>query len=391
MTHFIKRSRRPSGSRNTVLTVIALVTSLLLLAPPPTATAVPADWRYRPSRWTPTDFVSLLDRDAAWGDVAYWWKWLSPNNTSSSLFDPGGRGTMELGWKNTGNDGCDGRDGPLHRGGFPAEMNIQNDHTEDSSDAVIWFADLDLLRADTSANPGKEYSIWWECNGDDRFGAGGPYLESEAGTWDTIESPNTTFSDAHLHYIPAEKGLEHMPIDNEFIQTNAYVPWTDNYNFENPDLSRWVAYDSTKTRIVGGAEQGGAYVYVEPTNPNDSWLYQENFAVRNSYVREGGQSKNVSQGSNTDYQFEGTFRCPTWAPAFNNKGTDHCVVEVWLKGDTEGWAGNGFFWNIPADGRWYAVLSEAWDAQQDNRFHDVWINTNGYPMDVDVVWVQSGI
>jgi hypothetical protein len=88
---------------------------------------------------------------------------------------------------------------------------------------------------------------------------------------------------------------------------------------------------------------------------------------------------------------EGTFRCPTWAPAFNNKGTDHCVVEVWLKGDTEGWAGNGFFWNIPADGRWYAVLSEAWDAQQDNRFHDVWINTNGYPMDVDVVWVQSGI
>ncbi len=83
--------------------VAGLVASLMLLVgAPPKADAVPNSWRYRPSLWTPTDFVSLLDRDAAWGDVAYWWKWLSPNNTSSSLYDPGGRGTLELGWKNTG-------------------------------------------------------------------------------------------------------------------------------------------------------------------------------------------------------------------------------------------------------------------------------------------------
>lgn len=77
--------------------VLCVVTFSFLVVAAPNAEAVPNEDRYRPSKWSPTDFVTLMQSNAAWGDAAYWWKWLAPNNTSSSLYNPGIQGTLELG------------------------------------------------------------------------------------------------------------------------------------------------------------------------------------------------------------------------------------------------------------------------------------------------------
>lgn len=405
-----RQADRRRRVRRRVQHAIALA-ALLLLLQPSAAGALPNVQRQIPSTWTPTDFVTLLDANADWGDVSYWWKWRGPANTTSEIYNLGYRGVLELGWKSTGKAGCDGRDGALGRSGFPADMNIQNEHTEDSDDAIIWMADLDLLRADTSLNPGKEYSAWWRCNVIDPIVApfhgesSRPYLQSQNGRWNTVESPNTTFAEGTLTYVPAEQGYRGVPpstLPGQAVQTNSHVPWDanlignppipghPNWNFENSDTSMWTTTNATKTRYVGNAFEGAAYLYLQPSLSTQGILNQ-NFKVNNYSIRDGESWQQFELGSNTDYQFSGYFRCPTWSPAFFGKGTNYCHITISIKTARDTWTGKSFAWNVPNDGQWYFILADPWGAQLSDDDINLRINNNGYPIDMDAIWVQSGV
>ena len=374
--------------------VVALAAILLLLQPA-AGRALPNEYNEIPSLWSPTDFVTLLEGDGGWGNVAYWWKWLAPNNTSSPIYDLGYKGTLEFGWKSTGKGGCDGRDGALGRGGFPADVNIQNDHTESSDDAVIWMADLDLIRGDTSANPGKEYSVWWRCNGTETFKgeSSRPYLETQNGQWNTVEAPITTVSRGTLNYIPAEQGFRGVPLSTnsgQWVQTNAYAPWPANWNFESADTSMWTTTNATKTQVASGGYEGAGYLYLQP-NLSTQGILDQNFKIKTQSAREGEPWQQYELGSNTGYQFSGYFRCPTWSPAYFGKGTNYCHVTVSIKTALDSWTGKSFAWDIPNDGNWYFIIASPWTPQVSDDDINFRINNNGYPIDMDAIWVSSGI
>jgi hypothetical protein len=396
--------------RRRVHYVVALAAMLLVLQPA-AGGALPNQYRQVPSLWAPTDTVTLLDNGAAWGDVNYWWKWRGPSSTLSEIYNSGYRGVLELGWKSTGKSGCRQRDGALGRGGFPADMNIQNDHFEDPDDAVIWMADLDLLRADNRLNPNKEYSAWWNCglwNGADDYFRGDtdrPYLESSNARWNTVESPNTTLTAGVLHNVPAEQGYRGVPPSTnrgQAVQTNSHLPWDanlignppipghPNWNFENSDTSMWTTTNATKTRYVGNAQEGGAYLYLQPSLSTQGILNQ-NFKVNNYSIRDGQSWQQFELGSATGYQFSGHFRCPTWSPAYFNKNTNYCHITVSIKTARDTWTNKSFAFDIPNDGNWHFWLSNAWLAQLSDDDINLRINNNGYPIDLDAIWVSSGI
>lgn len=215
----------------------------------------------------------------------------------------------------------------MTRGGFPPEMNIQNDHTEDSDDAIIWMADIHLLRADTSAG----------------------------------------------------------------TQTNTLAPWEGQWNFDAVDTSQWTTLGARKSRLdyAGGANQGPAYMYVEPTHPDQSWLIHSPFKIPTTTTSQG-QVQQVFLGNNTGYQFEIAMRCPTWAPAYYGKNTSYCLLDVWLetKADPDGQA---WRYTIAADGLWRFSNFDGWSAQVSDDDIELRFNTLGYPMDLDAIWVSSGL
>jgi hypothetical protein len=290
-------------------------------------------------------------------------------------------------------------------------MNIQNDHLEDPDDAVIWMADLDLLRADNRLNPSKEYSAWWNCglwDGVDETFEGNtsrPWLEPSNGRWNTVESPNSTFTEGVLHYVPPEQGYRGVPPSTnpgQAVQTNSHAPWDanlignppipghPNWNFENSNTSMWTTTNADKVRYVGNAQEGAAYLYLRPHLPTQGILDQ-NFKVNNYSIRDGESWQQFELGSNTDYQFSGHFRCPTWSPGYFGKGTNYCHITVSIKTARDTWTGKSFAFDIPNDGNWHFWLSEAWGAQLSDDDINLRINNNGYPIGLDAIWVSSGL
>ena len=103
----------------------------------------------------------------------------------------------------------------------------------------------------------------------------------------------------------------------------------------------------------------------------------------------------VETGDNTGVMFEGYFRCPESSPA----GAGHpnsargCFVAIWVKMVAEPtWTGRYVLEEIPADGQWHHVesLHDLPSMQSDDDL-DVYINTYGYRMDMDALWISTDL
>ena len=347
----------------------------------------------RPTLWAPTYAQSQMGYEG-WGNVAYWFNWDLAENPSAlrAWVRPWDMESLEIGWKSTGGDNCSNSNAP-NTAGFPDNVFVGVDATESDDDAILFVGNMDVVAFDQQANPGKVYSAWWSCSGPfDPNSSPFPYFQVQAGSTDRWWS---SFAHATLTYIPSEEGRAAFPSTNPDPNDHATAmmdaPWIGNPNFEGgTSESSWYRQASDARRLCSGASpnEGNCYLFVDALG-SPSWIAQTGVTVKNQANQTtGGAFTRMQIGSNTNFQYEGAFRCPTlW-------NTTDCVVTIWLKGD------NGTGWNysqhartitIPRDDQWYFTAIDDWAAGGDTSTFSLWINTNGHDLDVDSQWVSSGI
>ncbi len=303
--------------------------------------------------------------------------------------------TMEIGYKDTGQEDCDNAQNFISIG-FPSSALVQVDYQEDTTDAVLWFGSLNTMRLFQNANPASNFYASWKCDSDSDFrsfplGEIGPFQVQLGYSLYAPQSPAYTFSDATFDMIPAEQA--HKGVPSPGVTTPIHLvfdsPWPRDWSFEANSVSQWTASNSSIVNYCCGydASQGGGYLYLSPQSSTATWVGQT-FRIRGS----GGSSGQLYLGSNTDYTLDIDFRCPTWSPSASGKSTPYCNVGVWLKTASHpSWTGQGHSWNIPNDGQWHHVRSTAWGAQVSDDDIQMWIDTRGYHLDIDGVWVSSGL
>ena len=152
--------------------------SYVLLDSPAQANAVDAEITARtdPATWMPNYIVtgaSNQNDNNGGHDIWYWFNFSRTSGMSSPFWTGDApRGTIELGWKDTGHTACNSSGNVLKRG-WHSNARVAVDPTEDDTDAIIWISDLSALRADQLADPSKEYFIAYDCNpggtGNDNF------------------------------------------------------------------------------------------------------------------------------------------------------------------------------------------------------------------------------
>lgn len=313
------------------------------------------------------------------------------------------QGTLEIGMKNTGINACNDELNSL-RIGYPSTVRVAVDFTEDGEDAVIWVTDLPTLRADVTY--WKAYSFSWRCSGsvtdggryDDDPGA----LEVQLGAWNGVATPGPTYSRATTHFVPPENKHLLVPPENStgqsLIQSTLFGPWVDNAGFES-GVSGWQTSTAEAYHYGGGQNapsEGTSYALLQPptggplVRPSNAWIRSmifRDFRV----VQFNNAGETFSLGSRTDYAFDGTFRCMPWSPDWSRKPGSTCRVTISLKTHaTEDWTGTAYYWDIPANGEWYFIASDAWGAQTSDDDIRIWVDSNGYFLDVDHLWVTSG-
>jgi hypothetical protein len=345
------------------------------------------------STWAPTSMVSVMT-NAGGVDVNYWFKWEGPSSTTNHRWNSGDT-VFEFGYKGTGNDGCSSEDGWLGKAGWPANMDIQVDYTEEGDDAVIWMDGVGNLKNHINNNPGSEYSVWWPCSNNNHFDEDTINAYQVAlNECDIICEPFTTFTAQAYNYIPAEQAGQSVPndqFDNRLIQTNLTAPWPKNWNFED-GIANWNTWNASRTSINGNAYQGNKYIYVQPNqsgkgNQTLSRLRQL-FDVKTSSTK---APNGYELGNNTNITYEGYFRCPVWAPEWAGRpaGTD-CSIQVrWRTVANGNWRVKNY--TIPSDWTWYRVYFDADPAQVSDDNLQLFLDTRGFPMDIDAQWVTSGI
>jgi len=121
----------------------AMMASLVvMLSAPGSLFAADAELNARtlPDKWMPNYVVSLTtNSNNIWGwDVAYWFNFAGRTGAMSSPYwtDSSLQGTLELGWKDTGHRNCN-NPRAITKIGWPSDVEVQPDYTEDSTDAVL--------------------------------------------------------------------------------------------------------------------------------------------------------------------------------------------------------------------------------------------------------------
>ncbi len=372
------------------------------------------------SSWSPRHFYSIMTNSNPVTDVMYWFRFTDGIDAlgamTSSAFDDGSRKTIEIGYKDTGHRSCNN---PLYfmKANFPTNAKVQVDRSEDDTDAVVWLSDLSVIKAHQLLNPNNDYFVSWHGGitnealieggfeptafmQDFLTGSPGPY-QVQLGHWIVFNNPLATFSDKTFNIISHEQTHRGLPAanDNRDFHLAFDVPWTHNWNFEAGNTDHWRGVSNLLANIccAANAAQGNGYLHVvstlvPPTDGtwNNTWVHQT-FRVRGSGV-EGGQ---LETGDNTGVMFEGYFRCPESSPA----GAGHpnsargCLVAIWVKTVAEPtWTGRYVLEEIPADGQWHHVesLHDLPSMQSDDDL-DVYINTYGYRMDMDALWISTDL
>lgn len=382
-------------SRTKILLALAFALTILLpLASP--VDAVPEFDRERPTKWAPTSITTVMTNDPQVAEVNYWFKWEGPGSWSSSFWNED-VSVLEFGWKDTGNDGCDRTQAGLGQAGWPNGTDVRVDWTEDLDDAIVWINNVNPLKFEILFEPGNEYAVWWGCIFDNDFiSASNPNFQVAQNVCaPLICGPSNTFSSNVMNYVPSEQGWKGLPIngnDLRQIQTNMDAPWLGNGNFETGLLGPWSPYDSSATVFTGSnsPHQGDSFVYVQPTfsgqgNVAHSWIYQS-FKVGNS----GTRDPQFELGANTGLQYEGVFRCPTWADDWAGQPGQQCRVTVYMKTKAETtWYSKT--WLIDPTWTWQFALDANSPSMTSDDDVDIWIDTHGFPLDIDAQWVSSDI
>lgn len=287
-------------TRSTRTFVIAVASLLVVAAgltrpaglPPAEAIENPANVADAPGYWAPNYAVTQLsDYVDSYGKLAYFLNWSGPlsldgwldcRNPADEFGNCTGDSVLEIGFKDIYHEpmSCTAA-GLTGKGGFPPEVEVLMDYTEDPEDAVIWIADLRILRADQQAFPDRIYSAWTDCGADnsDRrdghfYGESSAELEVQVGHWDGIKSPATTYSDATLHYVPQELSGQFIPepFSDEFIQTDMLAPWLIDPSFEEEGGGWFPSADVNFNRVcdrVDAPSLGGrCHGYITHTQPS---------------------------------------------------------------------------------------------------------------------------
>lgn len=392
---------RSMVGRSAVVILACLMAQIM--AAPPSAAIQDTDRHHRPSRWSPTAVYTQMANNQPWGDVAYWMSWAGPASSSSLGPPRNDKGTFEIGYKSVGRK-CDQEiPGTFVKAGFVPEIEAIVDYTEEDGDAILWIADMDVLQDEVSAYPTRVFFASWDCIGTQPFStlttSEGPYFQSQIGHWIIPKDPISTFSDASLNLVPAENGAKSLPTTSQKEVRSALVsPWTNDWNFEGGGAG-WIPSLSTIYNVCNNsslpAEQGGCYEWVIPQIQGSivSTMYQ-NFKVNSTHeVSTNGTTYGPAQrfqtGNRTGFQLESSFRCPTWAPAWSFRpALTDCSAAVYLTTGVGAWQGKSFL--IPADGAWHSFTT-VFGTQPSDDDVSILIDTFGFPMDVDTVWVSGGI
>lgn len=391
-----------------VLLLLAALTAYLALASArPVAAISTADGQAeRPTTWVPTDVYSQIYNNAPGAGFSLYMGWKGPESTRNLGGTAPSQGTFEIGWKDVAaTDSC----GDLNRAryaGFPAGMDVRWDYTEDGEDMVLWMADLHLLAADQKQDLNKLYNASGTCGSDQGYFTGSstqrPYFQVQLGHWtNEVKDPISTFSDASLNLVPAEQGNKAFVKQPGFEDDTVYTTqilnaWNRDNSFEGDDPA-WQAQQGSKTRICQNtsapALAGNCYVYMHPQTlgtTRTTWLNQSFQVATKTDSGGDGYATPYQMGNNTGLQLEGGFRCPVNSPRDSRQNTAYCLVTTWLKSDAaSSWQTRDLY--VPNDGRWYFGMWDDFAAQASSAGLQVWIDTHGYPMDVDNVWVSSGI
>lgn len=100
------------------------------------------------------------------------------------------------------------------------------------------------------------------------------------------------------------------------------------------------------------------------------------------------------QGGNTNWQFEGSFRCPTWSDEWAGTPNQPRKVSVYLVTAANLAYGSGWCvknYTVTATWQWSFATDGSYPTPLSDSTIYLWIGTNGYPLDVDALWVGSGI
>ena len=279
------------------------------------------------------------------------------------------------------------------------------------------------------ANPSKNYLAYWKCNSTANFDPVDSIEGSDQrrnGQYEVqlgrlvarfpsdlvtllpgpfVQSPLNTLSSRTFTIIPSEQQWRAIPpvADVRDRHFAFGVPWTRDYNFErSSSAGEWAGADSTSTLYCcnSDAAHGSGYIHIRPTSHHNRSFLLQTFFIRGQGL-EGGQAE---LGTRTGINFEASMRCPTWAPGhaarmFPNVARimDRCRVVVWIKTPAEpSWARAAapflyFATSVPNDGEWHHVeVLDEFPTMQSDAVVQLSINSSGYPMDFDNIWVWSG-
>lgn len=356
-----------------------------------------------PTWWAPHHIHVYASNPNGRGHIDYSMRWSSyelPSNLRSWENTTDAVRIFELGFKSI--DSAAACDNATFFGtsGFPTGVDVTVDWTEDVEDAVLWVSDMDVVAADQRANPSKNYRAWWDCAG--YFAErNNPYLSVSPNKQVGPEGPPYTDSLAHLTVVPAEQGDKSFPgsqLDPRTFESWIDSPWTHNPSFEDGELrwDNWWAGESGQnvTRFCdhpSGVIEGRCYLYLSPAVEPDSQTLLRQYTFVRTWSRwdpNDPWSNQYQVGTNTNFQLQGFVRCPTF-----NAGD--CRVTVWLKVREDPWTSTrvqGIQWTVPRDGSWYWIVEDDYSPPLNLDSNvDVWIDSRGWKLDVDSVWVASGI
>jgi hypothetical protein len=337
--------------------------------------------------------------DGAGPGVTYWMRWEYPTFWVQDD-EARDRGVFEIGWKQTHASGChNGASGnyPTHST-FPPSAKVMIDYSEDSDDAVLWVTDMDVVAYVQIAQPEAEFSAGYRCSGSDIIDGAVGDSTFAVSTGRCVASgvlgeciPAATFQTSGLNYVPAEngwRGLPSLPNTNRHMSSDA--PWTNDWSFEGGVVapSPFVSNDLTQRRICGAAMISRCYLYLEPSS-GPGIGGQATRVVQAFWVKTFSDNVRYPAGLYTGKQFGAYVRCPAWSPAWSLR-SGACLIGVNVRTQNSSLPSQTYLWNVPADGMWYSLLHDGFDGTTLNDSLVVLtIDTYGYPLDIDGVWVSS--
>lgn len=348
--------------------------------------------------WSPRHIYTIMSNTSP-ADVQYHFRFTpgAAAMASPAFYDPLYErvSTLEFGYKDTGHQNCRN---PRSFGqiGIPSAVRPQVDYSEDSTDAVLWLTTLPALRNDQLANPTKDYVAFWKCDADADFrsnpaGEIGPFEAQLGYSQYYPQEPAFTFAARTTHLVPREQAHKGIPSvgDGRAIHLAFDTPWPRDWDFEANRTTNWTPAYSTLTNFCCNydAPQGGGYLYVAPLASGQSQSFAgQGFRIRGS----SGETGQLMLGNNTGVQSDVNFRCPIWSPAISGKLGTSCSVTVYVKTSANA-DYRSVSYMVPADGKWYYGDKEIVPSQTSDDDLTVWIDTRGYHMDVDGVWLSSGL